>query len=1056
MQNLQFLRRSLLHQHRHRQKIIRFKDSASISNDRLSSRRRDYSQNNDVSGLSQQHSQSAVQKWQRRHQRLRMMSSSTDGHESLSSSTKDANSTRASPHNHNSHHGIPYALEKFTSKVLNANGLPLGTMTSSDECDMYGAIEAWLNIGGGYALDSAERLLDRLILELAVMDPILVRYQPMQQTVFKIQESILQLWLEQMKDHPNSTMALQRSERALTSYIKLSKDSSDLEQTPLTTHIYTEILDGWLRFQTQSATYHASQILLRLTNDIYNLDNEYLGPILSPYFNQTIIHLTSASTDNTTDESILDYSEFIQRMEVLSRQPEWSDLQIQKQEDHTKDATLEASLAFQNDDYYNPQIQQGTVNDTKTDFAVEKAPAMSSFELEAIETRMIGIMANHDATKLDGDQTKKLETYLSKLGSDEEMRPSDKLIQHLVEFYVRVSNPGKASYWLTKFDDKSLLRKYFVDDCTLFDDMIQAWLNNGDKRAPWKADETFREAIKTLKDGDDHNIKIHTGCFQSMFQIWTDSQDPSAGRKIQELDVLMTEMSIPADSKSIALLLENSVRQRNTTAAKKILQQIFEGWDNYSNDEKQLITETVISVAAETNLPMIAMKILLRMNNEDTLQLTDAMYQSFLKLISSGLMKPVEVVRLVDVLTESSKSNDNFKFHLDLSLHRTAILSLMEYQSADVAKDVDLLYTQALDIVRSEKMTIDKLSVEDFLSDVIAKLASPRRKLYVAAEKYLIQAESTLLDDHEDTTTEAATDKFSLIPLECYRRVIQRKWYTESITTSISTFSRMLKYYNAGYTNLKPDGDIIESYIRASVPMKREDPNEIDSILDDVVQAIGGDSSVLIGVGAPAYSAILLGYRKQSDLEAIAQKSISLLGRMIDHGTVPNTRALNLVMQNVQRGEGPDAFGNVLHLFNHFQTYDVEPDYFSYQILLEACLLAEPVDFEEALSRCLETLAVIRHHSTILVSDLTYTAVFRILTQVDPSGSQGDKVLAAVLNACREDGFLKNSRRNQLQRQMSESAWEYFYTSKLLADGTQPVEWTRNMCKKEIQEESVA
>jgi hypothetical protein len=58
-------------------------------------------------------------------------------------------------------------MEGLTQKILHANVTPLGTMSASLVDDAIMASQYWLHVRSGYAIDSVDRLLQRLMYERA-------------------------------------------------------------------------------------------------------------------------------------------------------------------------------------------------------------------------------------------------------------------------------------------------------------------------------------------------------------------------------------------------------------------------------------------------------------------------------------------------------------------------------------------------------------------------------------------------------------------------------------------------------------------------------------------------------------------------------------------------------------------------------------------------------------------------------------------------------------------------------------------------------------------------
>jgi hypothetical protein len=99
--------------------------------------------------------------------------------------------------------------------ALNTHIVPLGSMKDGQWEDRVVAIDNWFRLGGGFAVDSAERLLQRLTVEHAVLSPHRVSFKAKKIALAELQKVLLHSWIEIHQGNQNSKLALVRAVKAL-------------------------------------------------------------------------------------------------------------------------------------------------------------------------------------------------------------------------------------------------------------------------------------------------------------------------------------------------------------------------------------------------------------------------------------------------------------------------------------------------------------------------------------------------------------------------------------------------------------------------------------------------------------------------------------------------------------------------------------------------------------------------------------------------------------------------------------------------------------------------
>eukprot|EP00539_Tryblionella_compressa_P016329 CAMPEP_0178844162 /NCGR_PEP_ID=MMETSP0746-20121128/16617_1 /TAXON_ID=913974 /ORGANISM="Nitzschia punctata, Strain CCMP561" /LENGTH=180 /DNA_ID=CAMNT_0020507993 /DNA_START=8 /DNA_END=547 /DNA_ORIENTATION=+ len=138
---------------------------------------------------------------------------------------------------------------------------------------------------------------------------------------------------------------------------------------------------------------------------------------------------------------------------------------------------------------------------------------ISPFEMEAVEKRLIDLLES--ANRQNKDEIEKLIQRFTGL------EPSNALVFALIDFYLRMKDADRASYWLQKLDSQSLKAS-----SNLIDDVFLLWSAQRGPRTPWRADEVFRTISSLIRDLDNSTSAVNTLTFKLMLQIWSNSEDP--------------------------------------------------------------------------------------------------------------------------------------------------------------------------------------------------------------------------------------------------------------------------------------------------------------------------------------------------------------------------------------------------------------------------------------------------------------------------------------------------------------------------------------------------
>lgn len=879
------------------------------------------------------------------------------------------------------------AVDKFTHFALNSHHIPLGSMTQDQWLDILDAIDAWLRIGGGFSVHSAECLLERLIAEHAATH-IPGLSQDRTRILFDAQLLVLQSWVECFRGSESSShLALIKAQRALERRLELpSQLGGMVHPTKFPLEEFVAVVGGFLTFRTQSGSEGAGHLLLQITGDMdeIELNTVEYACSLGPLFEDCAIQLLEVDMKNDLALDLLE------RMRILKENRCWRQMEIP---DVAERMLLESSL---------DQITESN------QFGSNDVAQLSSFEQEAIERRLIDVVTSAN----ESDDVQRIIQKMSNI------QLNAKLITALIEFYLRVGDVESAAEWLQKLDTSSLVSSNLIES------IIESWRAQSGTRVVWRVDEVFKNIFsKVQREGKIQSL--NTQAFYSTILMWSTSGDTAADRKIVDWYSQMKTWEVQPDTATLKLILHAAVRGGFEGSIQFVAKDLSNRWKSLEAPEKEELVGSLIGLASLKGVDVATISFLMDGLRTEEVLPKQQLCRTFLNLLHADSASASDVMKILN-------SFGNTKGDTDLSLFALAIQILFKVEQKPVA-DVESVYDRALGVIQEYRTEIDDNDISQFIDGVIAMHV--HRKLYSEAGSCLQKAENKLLANPE------SSKNVSIIPLECYKRLIVRKWYTVKTAPRVErTFERLTGLYRSGYFNLKPDCEIYAGYIRALSACGKDVETPLNEMIE-MYKANGTKSSV---PSVEPFNVVLLSYGQGKEKTTNAgEKSIALFNRMITLGVDPDIKTLNFVLKNVIRGSNQNPYVIVSGLMARVEAKKMQHNSFTLHFVLEACGSAHSGDRESALKKCLSTLGEIREKG--YVGRATYGICSRVIYRLLSKGARADKVAVSVMSLCREDGWFDSEVRDRLQSLMSPVAWEQQYIAELTPGSQEPADWSRNI-----------
>ena len=890
-------------------------------------------------------------------------------------------------------HNEDLALDKFTHFALNSRAIPLGSMQEENWLDSLDAIDAWLNIGGGFAVDSAERLVERLVNEQAATfsrekAKSYSSYSNRSIILADFQKDVLNAWIQVFhKSEANSRLAIWRAEQALFRLLELiPMADKSMMQSQFPIKEYISIVQGYLQLHTHYKHFgeKAAHLLLQLSSDKngkWDINTKEYAALIGPIFERCATQLLTIDPTNPL------VAQLLKTMTVLKEAGVYPEMNVPEASEQT---------------ILNRSSQRvGNAEKMTT-------TAMSPFEKETADNRLLDVLKS--ATK---DDKIKIDGLLQKLKRPD---PENDVIVALIEYFVGIGDSENASHWLQKLEASILVSSYH-----LVERVLESWMEQKGLRTPWRADEVFKAVTKKIREYD-VNFVLSAKSFELIIGIWNTNEEQSAQKKIIDWYSQMNSLMVKPNASMLKMTLRALATVNIDNPLHLVSNDILQNWEDFTNEDKADIAIAVLEVISLQNVSIEMGMTLIDQFRADGIVPNKSLLQSSLSAVRNDA-SPSDVIRILNSLDITSG-------RLDLSCYILAIDTLFKL-NVDTQKEIQSICDRAMTHTMKCLDTCDPNEISDFLYSVTAMHV--HRKLYSETEIFLKRAQDLFLfqgDTHRD---------HSLIPLKCYKKLIVRNWYTKKTAQKVEeSFENLMMLYRSGYSNLKPDCDLYTAYIDARAVGNKD----VELTLDEMIENYKESDDKELKPQSKVFNTVLLSLNKRKRSK-LYDKSIKILHLMLDLGVQPDIKTFNLVLKNTRKGDYKDVYERSFMLMKMIEESNLTPDSHTLHLLIDACGSALSHDREVALKRCLSTFGEIRKQN--LVGPITYGVLCKVMYRLMSRDNRADKIGESLLSMCCDDGMLTSEVRGRLNSMMSRSVWEKQYVSRLSNHGIEPADWSRNV-----------
>lgn len=939
-----------------------------------------------------------------------------------------------------------------TKFILSAKRNPLGSMSSSSWDDTMTVISGWLPLVegadssspsdikidasklSGFALDSVERLLQRLRFEQAVTKRTSTVRRERDVSLAYWQTMLVHGWIEWSRKQDDPVLiavASERAELALGQVIDWYNGggcwvSGPANEDSLPVSAFVSLVQEWLRMEYSEGTIRASDLLLSWTEgeDAIELLEDFADDV-SRCFNQAIKQSTELLVKNADDADLEKSRAGLASRLILLRKAGWEDLDVL--------GTWAAKA---------PEVDISTREG-------ESTPDDTVFWNEIIDLIVKADKSDYDT--IVGSVIPRI------LQSKETPHESAKdLAASLVDFFVRVKNPQQASNWLQRLNQIRMSSRdptrsqsaHLKRHLALMNLYVQEATENDE--AAWRADEILQQCEKLRPcSTEDEDKFLEPSTYVKLIRMWaTNTTDVVvAAQKVHEMLRKLLQNSATGLLDGVEVIDVLCILKPMAVAeSKQILSQdeihalvdiVKKNW-NETPDE--VLQDTVVALADVLHKNEVYDDIMtLYTDFAISEENRDRMSSKLATILLQKLLWTLPVMTTnsrVELITElggfdtnsvwdlqsyeiaakvllqndggDARSYDEGKRLIDLVLQRIVDKALPSATEENIGRFVELAVTHC--------NTPNKSLAGDKLNEDNRVRASHSEDILHLIEKKLLSM------DAEDRIRGVFPS--SPVPLSCFRRVMINLMRTKQFEKAEEVYTRGYDYYRVGgYNALLPDRATFIGHVEMKYKKKR--PGLAKELIVELQEWTGHWRTQESGMNydLSAVYRIIIGAFKYENDTAGAFEFIDAQLHNLPAGPSYAKAASFLVSKAIWLADAavsPDkAYEIIVKKF--YGTYlaheerQVQLDSNGWRYVLKACDEAPVEERKRAMSVALVALTNSRQNED--VQAVTYKLVASIVHKAYPSHDDPvrKQVARVVFDSCRNDNCLTQETRDAFQ-----------------------------------------
>lgn len=542
--------------------------------------------------------------------------------------------------------------------------------------------------------------------------------------------------------------------------------------------------------------------------------------------------------------------------------------------------------------------------------------------------------------------------------------------------------------------------------------------------------------------------------FANLLKFMIEKRAPLPGNICKMALRLLPKASPPDMVMRLLLTYETTVKRQNALAAGQVPDQ----------QRKSKLQEIALSVHDESEvLEKLQRANTVKVSSDDTENESIETTSTLPITPNSSISGDVSTAELITSdNNEQARPNEKGEHQfveLDFVCYQLAMQRLLETTDEATVKISRALLKKILVMLAEKRLTCKGEQLNYLLLVTIKSYgqeSSPK-----GSSEVLALVESTLLKDP------ARFDGESPVSLGFYKKVMNQLLKKGQMKQIKRIFNKLEELHAAGFLNLYPDTECVESYFEA-LSLSGGSINILDRRVELLQKLIERyvESEQKAEQYKPLFSmidGIVGGLKKRSKtlharsdleskqkLEEDTQTALLLIGKMQQLDIKPESEdrpyvfnvAMELVLDGVQDSE--KHYGMVMDIKRQMEEFGIKPNLPTYFCILRACAHCRTEFALEGSTVLLNALTEVRRLDK--ADARVYMACFQALianaNKIPPA--KLDRIVSTIFQCCCEDGAVTSYSKRAFKELCSPSSYHLLYESKLNRDSMEPPEWNRN------------
>jgi hypothetical protein len=863
----------------------------------------------------------------------------------------------------------------------------------------------------------------------------------------------MQAWLECLLHHPKSLLAFSKA-LDLAYRVAGWRELGTL-QGDFPWQAFVALVQCGLRVGTADAVFAAVHQLLYLTDLWDTSSSESSGDIdldfirsqcLIPLYHdclETCLQLASdtAQRDGKVDEESEEITastinSLLSKMDRLSREMQgWE--AVAPDEEAIEDV-VDRML----------DVSPSVTNEAPADNVSTRQ--LSHFELNALRARVLKSI--NDA--MNGDNRHDIENILdqwARLAGTRAENDSE-VATSLLHFFVRAGDPRQATRWLRAVDQLASAadtsgeddpnRTSLTSRFALFESVIASWMESDQPEATWRAEELLRRLENLSKSPTappSYFVPLHL--LEGVALGMLETGDSRGSRKAQDI---LAQVPLGASSPGLLMKTIQSKLRSQKSSSQNVLDaanSLAKNWSVFTEEQQQTLVVEVTDGLARSELFGNAIRFVAFLNRQGHLLPCDSM----VKLIHS-LPKPVNPDELIALLGSFENAQCGVEGSVRLlspSCYLASVKLVLEEPGATTIPVLSNCALSLLECWKRSNFSVDE-ETKTALNEVMERLGERRRP----EVEEIVRKTLGLLEDADKQNPPSCP-----LNISCFELALDIDRMRGDWRAVIALFEDINSCFQSGISDLEPTAAMHAHLFHA-----------LSSLYG--VQAITTMEQL--------YAKLRKNYDSRSDTKRDMFKPNEILVRhmmvTLTKSARPFTKALedqvlflideieglsisvprespivfNQALEILLETDKSKAFDRTQRVLHLMKDCGVLADFYTYRLMIRSCTRAQTPQ-EKRLGAALALSALDEMRARFGADAGIYGTVTAALRQcshpLDPAFISS---LKSVFDKCLEDGRLHPSLRSSFKLLVSKDIWREWYRSRLLADGSEPKEWSCN------------